>query len=326
MKHRDFDVIVVGGGHAGARPSAARADGRARWCSQARFDRSREMSCNPAIGGVAKGHLVREIDALGGEMGRAIDATGIQFRLLNAQQGTGGAGAAAQADKRRYREAMQAAFEEQPVLGRRGRGRRSRRVAGAVRGVGSTGGAYRRARGGADHRHLPARRSSTWAARRGRPGGRRRAGECGWRADRAPRAAAGPLKTGTPPRLDGADHRLGALEPQPGDADPAPFSFCRRAAPIVCRRSPAAVTDTNARTHEIIRANLDRSPMYPADRGRRPALLPVDRGQGGALRRQGARTRSSSSRRAGRPESTRTASRPRCRRRAGGLCALHPRA
>ncbi len=259
---KQFDVIVVGGGHAGtdAAHAAARLGARVALVTLS-FDGIGAMSCNPAIGGLGKGHLVREIDAMGGVMGQAADQAGIQFRLLNRRKGPAVQGPRAQADRALYKAAAQAAIRasgvevvEGEVIDLRMQGNA---VAGVVLGDGVT---------------LAARAVvlTTGTFLRGvihigdvsRPGGR--VGEAP-----ADRLAArlkdyglplGRLKTGTPPRLDGRTIRWDGLEMQPGDDDPVMFSFLSRAP--VARQISCGITHTNARTHDIIRANLDRSAMY----------------------------------------------------------------
>ena len=265
MEHRAdcFDVVVIGGGHAGAEAAHAAARMGA-WCALVthRADRIGEMSCNPAIGGLGKGHLVREIDALDGLMGRVADLAGIQFRLLNRRKGPAVQGPRAQCDRALYRMHMQAEL----------RGCANLTIiegevvdlvveAGRVAGVELGSGARIRARAVV----LTAGtflRGVIHVGANSRPGGR--AGDAA--ADRlADRLAdlglpLGRLKTGTPPRLDGKTIDFSGLEAQPGDARPTMFSFLSTgpAAPqIDCH-----MTHTNPRTHEIIRANLDRSAMY----------------------------------------------------------------
>src|ERR1700693_4174791 len=262
-----YDVVVIGGGHAGceAAAAAARLGARTALLTHNRATIG-EMSCNPAIGGLAKGHLVREIDALDGVMGRAIDKAGIQFRMLNRSKGPAVRGPRAQADRKLYRGAMAALLAETPgltilegaaedlLLDTAGRGSGlvlgdARRIA-AGRIVLTTGTFL----GGLIHigqEKIPAGRVGE-APALGLSGTLRR---CGF--------ALGRLKTGTPPRLDGATIDWAGLAIQPGDDPPVPFSFLtgRITTPqIVCH-----ITETTPRTHAVIRANLGRSPLYAGD-------------------------------------------------------------
>jgi len=259
-----FDVVVIGGGHAGceAAAAAARVGARTALLTHSRATIG-EMSCNPAIGGLAKGHLVREIDALDGIMGRAIDRAGIQFRMLNRSKGPAVRGPRAQADRQLYRRAMaellaeiegleivEGAAEDLLLDG-------AGHVAGLLLGDGRriaagrvvlTTGTFL---GGLIHigeEKIPAGRVGE-APSLGLSHTLRR---CGF--------ALGRLKTGTPPRLDGKTIDWAGLEVQPGDDPPVPFSFLteRITTPqIVCH-----ITETNPRTHAVIRANLGRSPLY----------------------------------------------------------------
>src|SRR5713226_7399499 len=262
-----YDVVVIGGGHAGceAAAAAARIGARTALLTHNRATIG-EMSCNPAIGGLAKGHLVREIDALDVVTGRAIDRAGIQFRLLNRSKGPAVRGPRAQADRKLYREAMGALLAETPgltilegaaedlLLDRAGR------VCGLVLGDGRriasgrvvlTTGTFL---GGLIHigeEKIPAGRVGE-APALGLSQSLRRSG-----------FALGRLKTGTPPRLDGTTIDWQGLDIQPGDDPPLPFSFLttRITTPqIVCH-----ITETNQRTHAVIRGNLDRSPLYAGD-------------------------------------------------------------
>lgn len=263
MKHRDFDVLVVGGGHAGADAAhaAARLGVRVGLVTLTR-DGIGVMSCNPAIGGLGKGHLVREIDALDGVMGRLADRAGIQFRLLNRRKGPAVQGPRAQADRALYRGAMLAEIEAVPNL---------TIIEGEVtdllmQGDMVTGLAL------ADGGELSAGAVvlTTGTFLRGvihigdvsRPGGRMGDKPSVRLAERIDsfNLPLGRLKTGTPPRLDGRTIDWDGLEAQPGDDDPVMFSFLsdRPVAPQVA----CAITHTNEATHEIIRENLSRSAMY----------------------------------------------------------------
>ena len=258
-----FDVIVVGGGHAGceAALAAARMGARTALLTMEE-DKIAQMSCNPAIGGIAKGHLVKEIDALGGEMGRNTDKTGIQFRMLNTRNGPAVRSLRAQCDKKQYRLAMQATLRAQPDLTiYRGTVDRIETVGGRVSGVVTGAGARLAATAvilttgtflkGLIHvglNHFPAGRAGEDAAEH--------LSDCmrdfGFEVGR--------LKTGTPPRLDRDTIAFSVLTPQPGDDPPTPFSFRTEQIPMpqVC----CHLTYTNAETHRIIQDNLDRSPMF----------------------------------------------------------------
>ncbi|GLK54901.1 tRNA uridine 5-carboxymethylaminomethyl modification enzyme [Methylopila capsulata] len=258
-----LDVIVVGGGHAGCEAAAASARlGAATALVTHRADTIGAMSCNPAIGGLGKGHLVREIDALDGLMGRVADAGGIQFRVLNRRKGPAVRGPRAQADRKLYAAAMQAALAAQPnltiveaevddLMVEGGR------VAGVVTGDGRriaagavvlTTGTFLRGLIHIGERTIPAGRVGEAPAL----GLSKRLAAAG--------LALGRLKTGTPPRLDGRTIDFAALEEQPGDAPPEPFSTLTSA--ITTPQTVCHVTRTTAETHAIIRANIARSPMY----------------------------------------------------------------
>jgi tRNA uridine 5-carboxymethylaminomethyl modification enzyme len=257
-----FDVIVVGGGHAGceAGSAAARMGARTALVTQ-RFASIGAMSCNPSIGGLGKGHLVREIDALDGLMGRVADAGGIQFRLLNRRKGPAVRGPRAQADRKLYAAAMQAALrntanltviegEVDDLLGE-GRVTGVRLADGRAFGAGAvvlTTGTFLRGLIHIGERQIPAGRVGE-APSMGLSGTLERAG-----------VALGRLKTGTPPRLDGQTIDWAALEMQPGDDPPEPFSVLTDR--ITNPQIECAITRTTPATHEVIRANVHRSPMY----------------------------------------------------------------
>ena len=263
MKHLDFDVLVIGGGHAGADAAhvAARAGARVGLLTL-KADGIGVMSCNPAIGGLGKGHLVREIDALGGAMGRVADASGIQFRLLNRRKGPAVQGPRTQSDRKLYRLAMQAELAGLPGLRViEGEAVDFLMDRGRVCGVKLADGAEVRSR---------AVVLTTGTFLRGvihigevqRPGGRM--------GDKPSRLLAeriddfglplGRLKTGTPPRLSGRTINWDILENQPADDDPVMFSFLSKGPQV--RQVSCGIAHTNSQTHEIIRENLDRSAMY----------------------------------------------------------------
>lgn len=262
-----YDCIVVGAGHAGTEAALAAARLGARTVLlTTNLDTVGQMSCNPAIGGVAKGHLVREIDALGGLMGRAIDATGIQFRMLNLRKGPAMHSPRAQADKKAYQFWVKQFVESQPNVDLRQEIVEDLLVEPTANGQRIHG---VRVRGGADYL-APAVVLTTGTFLQAimhtgeaqTPGGR--AGEgttagisgslqrLGFRLDR--------FKTGTPPRLNGRTIDWSRTELQPGDDQPQPFSFLTER--LECAQLPCWITYTNEQVHELIRANLHRAPMY----------------------------------------------------------------
>lgn len=260
---KQFDVIVIGGGHAGCEAAACSARmGADTALITLKRDGIGVMSCNPAIGGLGKGHLVREIDALDGVMGRCADAAGIQFRLLNRRKGPAVQGPRAQADRQLYRRSVQGALAQQVGLTiLEGEVVELTLIAGGVRGVRLADGTECTARAVVltagtflnGIMHFGDRSRS--GGRVGDAASQRLAAQLG-ELD----LARGRLKTGTPPRLDGRTIRWEGLEMQPGDEDPTMFSFMSSSPQA--RQVACGITRTNEQTHDIVRENLSRSAMY----------------------------------------------------------------
>ncbi|MEC7679150.1 MAG: tRNA uridine-5-carboxymethylaminomethyl(34) synthesis enzyme MnmG [Planctomycetota bacterium] len=262
-----YDVIVIGAGHAGTEAAAAASRLGAKTALLTNnLDTVGQMSCNPAIGGVAKGQIVREVDALGGLMGQAIDATGIQFRLLNRRKGPAMHSPRAQADKKAYQNYVKYQIESQDHLDLRQETVEDLMVIenGTERRIGGV-----RVRGGAEYRadnvvlttgtflqaimHTGEAKTAGGRAGEGTTAGISGALQrLGIEIDR--------FKTGTPPRLNAKTIDYQSVEEQPGDDQPQPFSYLT--GELSLEQLPCHITYTNAQVHELIRANLDRAPMY----------------------------------------------------------------
>jgi len=263
MAEKTYDIIVVGAGHAGIEASLAAARMGCRTLMLTlNLDHIGQMSCNPAIGGIGKGHLVKEIDALGGEMGRAIDETGIQFRTLNTKKGPAVRASRAQADKALYRQRMKRVLENCPNLTLRQGSVERLLVAGVEldgvetqiseifhgRRVILTTGTFLKGLIHVGTKNYAAGRAGDFSAQ----GLSESLAELGF--------SIGRLKTGTCPRLDGRTIDYSNLQVQDGDDQPVPFSFSTEK--IIQKQIPCHITYTNSRTHEVIRSALHRSPIY----------------------------------------------------------------
>src|SRR5688572_25592407 len=276
MADLTFDVVVIGGGHAGCEAAAAAARLGARTALVTHsFATIGEMSCNPAIGGLGKGHLVREIDALDGLMGRVADAAGIQFRLLNRSKGPAVRGPRTQADRKLYRQAMQAALAAQENL---------TIIPAAVEDLIVEDGCVAGVLAG-DGRafHAPRVVLTTGTFLKGvihigdkrTPAGRHGEAPAIGLSDRlyALGFAMGRLKTGTPARLQSSSIDWASLEVQHADEEPSPFSFLTTR--ITNKQVACGVTYTNAETHRIIEESLSKSAVYSgAISGRGPRYCP----------------------------------------------------
>ncbi len=262
-KDQNFEVIVIGAGHAGCEAALAAARmGAESLLVTSNADNIAQMSCNPAIGGIGKGHLVREIDALGGEMGKVADQTGIHFRRLNTNKGPAVRGTRCQSDKNLYKRRMQEVLKGQAnltiyegmvdeIL------EQDSRVVGVVLENGDTipckavvvcTGTFLKGLAHTGFHHWPAGRREDRPSEKLSDSFRRFGFEVGR------------LKTGTPPRILGSSIHFEKMEPQWGDSNPSLFSFAH--SQVTQRQTCCYITHTNPQTHEIIRQNLDKSPLY----------------------------------------------------------------
>ena len=261
----EFDVIVVGGGHAGTEAALAGARmGQTTLLLTHNIETLGQMSCNPSIGGIGKGHLVREVDALGGAMALATDEAGIQFRILNSSKGPAVRATRAQADRILYRQAIRSRLENQENLWLFQQAVddlivEGERVVGAVTQVGIrfrsktvvlTAGTFL---DGKIHVGL----NNYSAGRAGDPPAVSLSARL-----KELKLPQGRLKTGTPPRIDGRSIDFSVMTEQPGDLDPVPVFSVMGSVGMHPAQLPCWITHTNARTHDIIRGALDRSPMY----------------------------------------------------------------
>ena len=261
----EFDVIVVGGGHAGTEAALASARmGQKTLLLTHNIETLGQMSCNPSIGGIGKGHLVREVDAMGGAMGIATDEAGIQFRILNSSKGPAVRATRAQADRILYKQAIRTRLENQPNLWLFQQAVddlmvEGDRVVGAMTQIGVkflaravvlTAGTFL---DGRIHVGL----NSYSAGRAGDPPAISLSARL-----KELKLPQGRLKTGTPPRIDGRSVDFSVMQEQPGDSDPVPVFSVMGNAAMHPAQMPCWITHTNARTHDIILAGLDRSPMY----------------------------------------------------------------
>ena len=262
---KEFDVIVVGGGHAGTEAALASARmGQSTLLLTHNIETLGQMSCNPSIGGIGKGHLVKEVDAMGGAMAIATDEAGIQFRILNSSKGPAVRATRAQADRILYKQAVRSRLENQPNLWIFQQAVddllvESDRVVGAVTQVGIkfksksvvlTAGTFL---DGKIHVGL----NQYAAGRAGDPPAISLSARL-----KELSLPQGRLKTGTPPRIDGRSIDFSVMEEQPGDLDPVPVFSVMGNTSMHPRQVPCWITHTNQRTHDIIRSGLDRSPMY----------------------------------------------------------------
>ncbi|MBP1317942.1 MULTISPECIES: tRNA uridine-5-carboxymethylaminomethyl(34) synthesis enzyme MnmG [Herbaspirillum] len=260
-----FDVIVVGGGHAGTEAALAAARmGQKTLLLTHNIETLGQMSCNPSIGGIGKGHLVKEVDAMGGAMAIATDEAGIQFRILNSSKGPAVRATRAQADRILYKAAIRSRLENQPNLWLFQQAvddlmLEGDRVVGAITqaGIRFAGHAVVLTAGTFLDGKIHVGLNNYSGGRAGDPPAVSLSARL-----KELKLPQGRLKTGTPPRIDGRTINLAILEEQPGDLDPVPVFSVMGNAAMHPRQMPCWITHTNSRTHDIIRGGLDRSPMY----------------------------------------------------------------